>query len=595
MSPDSPPIDSTHGRSPASERARRKKLGIVYTPGQIAHYIAAQSISAALIPAISPEGIPPRTPEWDEQVVVRLREVLPKIRIVDPACGEGVFLLAGAILLSDFYARTLAGRITPDQGQALREQIISNSLFGFDTDEQAIAQCRKALANWAEFAGKPVPSVSPNPLISTISTTLHEHVRVTDALLEIQTPTPQFDVVICNPPYVTMTSIAAERKSQYARQYATYHANGDLYYLFLERAFSLLKPGGQLGAIVPRYFLKAPTAERLRAFLATKRCRAIDDLGKAMTFPGVGIHAMLLFFENRPPKANEKGYLRVHPKQVKEPVGLIGGHLTRNEEFPAESLGSAPWTFQSPAYQQFITQVRSRSQGYLVDYCTLSKGVQTGKDAVFVVDEATVAEHGIETGALRQWLKGRDIQPFTLAVTTPKHVIFSTLHEGDAIQAFPRAFEFLQEHEAELRQRSRVAAWYQWRKGDERVTLDWAHTKIVGRYKGHHPMFAFDTRGAYFSQDVVLVQPKPEFEQYLLFFLALLNSSVVARIAQNEFKELAYHTYEWYPQQLAKIPVILPSLQVLAQINSLLGEMLETPSQESPKSQLNDIISTLYS
>ncbi len=569
-------------------------MGIVYTPGDISEYIVRETLNPILYPEMTPAGHPSPTSVSIELEKARLPERIANIRILEPACGEGIFLLTAAIYLFGLIDIAQEGRLTNEQRREIRKQIVTTNLFGFDTDERGVKHIRKALGWWAETSDWSALRPEPFSPLGTCDSALENHILVADALGDIQTLPTGFDVVMGNPPYVTMTNIAAEQKNQYATAFSTYHANGDLYYLFLERTFSFLKPGGQLGVIVPRYFLKAPTAERLRGFLATKRCWAIDDLGKTMTFPGVGIHAMLLFFANRPPQAEEKMYLRVHPKPAEDSWFTIGKNFAKIEEFPADGLSNAPWMFLSPAYRQFITQVRSRSQGSLADYCTLAKGVQTGKDAVFVVDDATMVEHKLEPEALRPWLKGRDIHPFMLGVIRPQHVIFSTIHEGDSIQAFPWAFAFLQKHEAELRQRSRVAKWYQWRKGDERVTLDWAHPKIVGRYKATAPMFALDTRGAYFSQDVVLVQPKPAYEKYMLFFLALLNSSVVAQIAENEFKELGYHTYEWYPQQLAKIPVLLPPPEFLVWIDSLMGKVLAAPTQRDLKDQLSEIITTLY-
>jgi type I restriction-modification system DNA methylase subunit len=590
MIPNPPP--PSQGETDASKRARsrRKEQGIVYTPDTIVRYIFGQCLVLA-------DPFPPNTTEG-LSVSARVEQrygFYQGLRIFDPACGDGAFLSQAIFALSVLNVISMGSERRRTPQWAILERIATTNIFGFDTDEQAVLRCRARVLNWVETAGTSTSKEEkrekhevPPQSVKLIE----EHIRVANALSE--SPPQQFDIVLGNPPYVTMTSIPAGWKDQYARQFATYHANGDLYYLFLERAFTFLKPGGILGMVVPRYFLKAPTAERLRTFLATKRCWFIDDLGQVPSFPGVGTHVILLFFENRPAQPGEFATLRIHRYEKSIQKQDLEQDIPRQVKFAADQLGPAPWAFQSQKYVRFFTRVRSKAAGYLPDFCTLAKGVQTGKDAVFVVDEAMVAAWHLEGATLRRWVKGRDLVPFRILSATPKYVIFSTIHEGDAIQSFPNTFAYLQEHEAELQERSRVAAWYQWRKGDERVTLDWASPKIVGRYKGHHPVFALDTSGAYFSQDVVLVQPKPGQAQYQNFFLALLNSPVVERIAQNEFKELAYHVYEWYPQQLAKIPVILPPPAVLAEINGLISEIPEYPTQETPKTKLNDLITTLY-
>ncbi len=603
MIPDPPPYGADRMTATKQARERRKELGIVYTPREIAHYIIGQTLGAELArqnrTSRVDTTIKPAIKLHGSAIMGKMGESIANLRVLDPACGEGVFLLEVAFSLDLLTVASLAGarQLTRNPPRSNRERIATNNLFGYDTDAQAVSRTCAALADWVETGKIPNPRDGKHALPAQVVNLIKDHVKVTDALGDVA-PLSQFDVVVGNPPYVTMTSIAAGRKEQYSHQFESYHANGDLYYLFLERAFNLLKPGGQLGVVVPRYFLKAPTAERLRSFLATKTCRFIDDLGQFAAFPGVGTHVVLLFFENRPPTPGDSAALRVHRRKStpndKTQDQTLEQDIARQVQFVANQLGSAPWAFSSPKYTRFIAQARSKAAGYLAEFCTLAKGVQTGKDAVFVVDETTVAARHLEAATLRPWVKGRDITPYRIESPTSKHVIFSTIHEGDAIQSFPNTFAYLLQHHAELQDRSRVAEWYQWRKGDERVTLDWASPKIVGRYKGHHPVFALDTNGAYFSQDVVLVQPKSGHEPFLNFFLALLNSPVVARIAKNEFKELAYRMYEWYPQQLAKIPVILPPPAVLGDINSLVIEILENPTREAPKVRLNDLVTTLY-
>ena len=120
---------------------------------------------------------------------------------------------------------------------------------------------------------------------------------------------------------------------------------------------------------------------------------------------------------------------------------------------------------------------------------------------------------------LQPWFKNGDIPPYHIHPKIQRYVIFSTTHAADKVLTYPNARSYLESHENEIRQRLRVAGWYQWRKGDERVTIDWNTPKLVGPYKGHRPVFALDTSGTYFSQDIVLVQPKTGMGKYLSFFL----------------------------------------------------------------------------
>jgi type I restriction-modification system DNA methylase subunit len=89
----------------------RKLLGAHYTPDALVDYI----VRRALIPFLdSPD-------------------TLTSIRVLDPACGSGLFLLKAYEILAEWRNRTSGSFSSKDA-----KHILENCLFGIDIDERAV-------------------------------------------------------------------------------------------------------------------------------------------------------------------------------------------------------------------------------------------------------------------------------------------------------------------------------------------------------------------------------------------------------------------------------------------------------------------------
>src|SRR5690606_23251179 len=96
------------------------------------------------------------------------------LKIIDPACGSGHFLLAAARRIAAELARIEAGSDTPDElarQHALRE-VVQHCIYGVDRNPLAVELCRTAL--WIETVepGKPLTFLDP-------------HIRCGDSLLGV--------------------------------------------------------------------------------------------------------------------------------------------------------------------------------------------------------------------------------------------------------------------------------------------------------------------------------------------------------------------------------------------------------------------------
>src|SRR5438552_1748158 len=186
-------------------RSRRRVSGAYYTPPFLIDIL----LDGGLEPLLD------RTPDPS------------RIRIADPACGNGRFLVAAA--------ERIARR-----GVRLKH-VVRRCLFGVDTDPIAVRRCRQALA---ELAGCQVGDIT--------------QIRRRDGLTAWTEQ--EFDAVIGNPPF--RNAIEGERRSYPA--HPLIGGTADLAYRFLVRATELVRPGGTVAMVQPRPMLNSPCLERFR-------------------------------------------------------------------------------------------------------------------------------------------------------------------------------------------------------------------------------------------------------------------------------------------------------------------------------------------
>lgn len=127
--------------------SERKTSGSYYTPDDLVRLL----IHSALLPVISDRLSKADTIEAKEAALLA-------IRVLDPACGSGHFLLAAARRLALELARLLAGDDEPSEElrrQCLR-RVVAHCLYGVDKNPMAVELCKVALWMEAIEPGKPL-------------------------------------------------------------------------------------------------------------------------------------------------------------------------------------------------------------------------------------------------------------------------------------------------------------------------------------------------------------------------------------------------------------------------------------------------------
>src|SRR5947208_12367749 len=166
---------------------------------------------------------------------------LTQVRVLDPACGSGNFLIEAARRLQAFSVRA---------GLSSREcaLLLQRNLWGIDPDPISCFLAEMHVQTIIHSsASRPTPF---SPL----------HIHQADSLVLPWEPT--VDLFIANPPY-----LAAKNNDLSGYNFAQQRGQADSYLLFLNLALQLVRPGGWLGLVLPDPLFARLNADRERAQL----------------------------------------------------------------------------------------------------------------------------------------------------------------------------------------------------------------------------------------------------------------------------------------------------------------------------------------
>jgi len=331
------------GEEAEEERAtgtsgRRKRDGVVYTPDYIARFIVSETLGAHLEEAFTEilrghakagadvsdyAAIQWRRKSAELEAWQAYRERLKTLRIVDPACGSGVFL----IMAFDFLKAEL-GRVNDKIADLKGErhvqdlidpdsEILTNNLFGVDVNSESIEIAKLSL--WIKTArrGKVLDSLSGNlrvgdSLIEDSNFAYLDHAFTWETAFPTVFAEGGFDVVLGNPPYVRMEHLKA-LKPYLEKRYEVVSDRADLYCYFFERGLRLLKPGGRLGFISSNTFFKTGSGKPLREYLRREATlEGVVDFGDLQIFEGVTTYpAILTMKRGAAPKGHDLRFWKV--------------------------------------------------------------------------------------------------------------------------------------------------------------------------------------------------------------------------------------------------------------------------------------------
>lgn len=314
---------SLSGEEYDSKKSKRKKDGIFYTPKYITKYIVENSIKNWLDDRrheLGEDKLPELT-EADMKFDVykknytknykkhiefweKYREAVRNIKIVDPACGSGAFLItAFEYLLS--YNKYLDEKIfdltgTQDLFENRTKEILQKNIYGVDLNRESIEITKLSL--WLKTADKD----------KTLAT-LENNIKCGNSLIDDPEIAGElafnwekefsevfknggFDIIIGNPPYGVNFD---EKTKKYLIEFDNLVPDYEIYIYFISLYKKILKVKGHLSYIFPNTFLSTLFGKKYRESLIQKiSLTEIVDLSNDNTFVDASVRTIIFSFRN---------------------------------------------------------------------------------------------------------------------------------------------------------------------------------------------------------------------------------------------------------------------------------------------------------
>lgn len=236
-------------------QAHRKEQGIYYTPTYIVDYIVKNTLGELL---------------KDKKVDAR------KIKILDPACGSGSFLIKAFDYMQQHLSQDDEAKqykLDFQGSYSVKTEILKNNIFGVDLDNKAVEITKLNLLLKAAEKFRKLPSELDNHIgwgNSLIDDNAFEHPF--KWVGDFQEGT--FDVVIGNPPYVRTHNLDSKDKEYFWKHLKTFKAKSDLYNCFMEKGINLIRNKGRFSFIVPHTWTSLESFYEIRKFIL-ENCRII--------------------------------------------------------------------------------------------------------------------------------------------------------------------------------------------------------------------------------------------------------------------------------------------------------------------------------
>ncbi|MGF6880915.1 adenine-specific DNA-methyltransferase [Nocardia sp. GAS34] len=524
--------------SAAAGAGVRKRHGRHYTPVRLAEFLAER-----MLEHVVPHG---------------------RLRILDPACGDGELLLA---------VHRAAARRFPG---------IALCLTGYDLDPEAVAVARE------RSAGLSVDWRVGDFLCA--ASELEEH---------------SFDAVITNPPYVRTQQLGAATARMLSTRFGL-RGRIDLTHPFVASVPRLLRPGGVLGLLCANRFLTTRAGANLRALLRAELAPVeLYDLGDTKLFEAAVLPAVTVAVRAplRVPCRYVSAYeadgepgcgtdlfaalsaardcsVRHDGRHIVIETGLLDpGEFPGPGGSPGDAGGSAPggesvvdpatpWRMSRPGIDAWLRQVRAGTWRTFGEVARIRVGIKTTADRVFISDDWERRRPRPESELLFDLLTHHDLAPWRITRAHPTRVLYPydvnrQRRTPVDLAEFPAAAAYLAEHKDALAARDYVTMggreWFEiW--VPQRPHL-WRHPKLVFPDISVAPRFALDRSGAIVNGDCYWMSlPDIGSDALAYLLMGVANSALGLRFYDAVCGNRLYAgRRRWITQYVARLPVPDPS------------------------------------
>jgi type I restriction-modification system DNA methylase subunit len=571
------------------KKERRKEHGIYYTPKIITDYIVKETVGRYL------------------QENAGYPDKLLNVKILDPACGSGSFLIRAYDELLTHRAAIL-GKPVDKLDQWERLPVLTNSIYGVDLDKQAVEVARLNLLLRSLAHREPLPYLGNNIKNgnSLISGTDEEMEKFFGADFASQRPfnwpdefsgvmeKGGFDIVIGNPPYIRQEQLSVF-KPLWQKDFECFNGTADIYVYFFERGLQLLKEGGYLAYISPNKYFRSGYGKKLREYLSTRTTiEQIIDFGDAPIFDAITYPSIIVLRKSAPQKNKARIFTWDPNEQILNLSSVVKSGISTISQ---DELKGGGWHLESKDNLNLLEKLR-KSGKPLSEYVSgkFYRGIVTGLNEAFIVDRATrdslINDHISSAEVLKPFLRGKDVKRWGINFDE-QYLLFIPWHfplhndsningcSKQAEQAFqinyPAVYKHLFKFKATLESRNADETgvryeWYALQRCAATYWKEFEQPKIVWGNLATEPKFSFASAGFYVNAPANIIVSDSK------YLLGILNSIVTQYLVSQSAAERQGGYLEYKPMYIS--PLAIPEQPKDEKISAIVGKILVTKTKD---------------
>ena len=541
-----------------SNESKSKANGVVYTPSDMANYVAHLMLRYSNV------------------------DTTDEIAILDPAVGEGELLIAMI--------------------NSVKNNCKKINVVGYETDQNVGHSTQSKLTEM-------FPDIDID-------------IRIGDFLSAVEDGVAgKYDYVIANPPYIR-TQIMGSDKAQKIAEKLSLTGRVDIYYAFLVCTKDVLKEHGIAGYITSNKFMTIKAGSSVRDYmLQNYNMHHITDLGDTKLFNASVLPCIMVFSLGKTTDKEEVRFSSVYQESNEIPSAsrinsifdsiddtgyftIPDGRCYHYQQGSIQSIErDALWTISSDENQRWLSKVEKNTWMLFSQIGKIRVGIKTTADNVFIGDDWSGDKADIEL--LQPLITHRNAGQIVPNSTAHWKVLYThTMIDGRKvafdINKYPKSKAYLESHYEQLAKRKYVIEakrnWYEiWVPQNPD---SWKHKKIVFRDISERPEFWYDETGAVVNGDCYWIDIFPDtLEDIIYLALAVSNSKFIERYYDVKFNTKLYSGKRRYQTQyVEQFPIPFYGSELAGRAINIVKKIIAERDTDtsSLKEELDMIVEQLF-
>ena len=393
-----------------------------------------------------------------------------------------------------------------------------------------------------------------------------------------------FDVMIGNPPYISLSKIKEKSQTAYfENNYQTHTKGSDIYCLFYEKGSCLLRKSGFLTYITSNSWLKTIYGDSLKKYLIENlQPQTLLNIEDMQIFEEATVESNIIILKKD--KVNEFFDVAILDNNY-----LVGSSL--DEYFDKNCFqfiipNTSEWIIGNRETVSLKQKIEQSSKLLKEFDININRGLLTGLNAAFIINEETknqlIAESSNSAEIIQPILRGRDLKKYSYEfsgfylINTHNGVAKNNIERIKVKENYPSIYNYLISFLPQIEQRQDQGK--DWTNLRNCAYLDdFEKPKIVWGEISDQPKFAFDDSNYYVEATAFLMTGEK-----LKYLLAILNSKLSEWYFNQISTTTGMGTNRWRKYKIEMLPIKEPTETEELLLEKIVNQIL-TAKKSDPK------------